>query len=441
MASATTDSGVKVTSLLGLANMTLTHSLLNASDTTSGTPTLTPEERAQVEQYMATIDAIKQTYMWIIFAFGFPGNLISLVIILRLRCFGSPALYVATLAVVDNAAIMVKLLLVLFGEYKVSIGLMGCKAMFFLGNHLVVYANWVLVTMALERFVAVWQPLRVNRMWSTRKAAISLTVVLLVTVALTSPLFVTVTVTDKGGKQTCAVDPQYRLFMSIWQWCQVAAYGFLPCVMLLTLNVFIIVIISRARRFHRSMNPSFKSNGSATNNNSNNASTSSSCSMPGGGVQRQATILLLVTSAVLVITTTPVCVYILLQQWWQPRPGTVDFARKQLVGFVLRAVCDANHSVNFYLYFVSARKFRAYFCKAVCWLCHRHGSGRGFDTATRHFSNTRSTLRLKDKSQGHMLLYQRKKTEKDDDDDGENSESIKLAQHNGCLATTCSSPL
>ena len=82
--------------------------------------------------------------------------------------------------------------------------------MFFLGNHLVVYANWVLVTMALERFMAIWQPLRVNRMWTSRKAAISLAVVLLVTVTFTAPLFVTVSVKTRGERQTCVVDPAYK---------------------------------------------------------------------------------------------------------------------------------------------------------------------------------------------------------------------------------------
>ena len=94
-------------------------SLVNSS---TSSPALSAEERRQVEQYAATVSAVKHSYMWLIFAFGFPGNLLSLVIILRLRSFGSPALYVATLAVVDNMAIVVKLLLLQFGEHKV-----GCR--------------------------------------------------------------------------------------------------------------------------------------------------------------------------------------------------------------------------------------------------------------------------------------------------------------------------
>ena len=137
--------------------------------------------------------------------------------------------------------------------------------------------------------------------------------------------------------------------MVAWQWGQVTAYGFLPCTLLLTLNLLIIVLIGRARRFQRSMTPSSMTPSCMTPSSKRRPAANSCLA---GGVQRQATILLVVTSAVLVLTTTPICVYILMQRWWRPLPGTVDFARKRLVGFVLRAVCDANHSVNFYLYFI-----------------------------------------------------------------------------------------
>ena len=134
-----------------------------------------------------------------------------------------------------------------------------------------------------------------------------------------------------------------REFMGVWQWAQVTAYGFLPCFLLLTLNILIIILIARSRRLQLSMTPTFKHGNTTTNSKS---------SFMGGGVQRQATILLVVTSAVLVLTTTPICVYILIQQWWRPHLGTVEFAQKRLIRFVLRVVCDANHSVNFYLYFI-----------------------------------------------------------------------------------------
>ncbi|XP_076438875.1 uncharacterized protein LOC143277842 [Babylonia areolata] len=435
-----------------LSSLTLTPSLTNGSSSGTGV-TLNPEEQEELQNYMSVLRSIKESYMWVILAFGFPGNVLCLVVMGRMRSLGSPALYIGTLAVVDNLAIVVKLMLVLFGQHKVSVGIVGCKLLFFLGNQLVVYANWVLVAMAIERFFAVWQPLRVARTWTSHRAALGLGVLLLVTIALTSPLFVTVTVKDVGSRQACVVDPEYRQMMLVWQWGQVAAYGFLPCSLLFTLNISITVLIGRARRLHLSLtsSSSFKSSPgphstSATNtttnnqptnrrkrshsrhhNNSNSAATATAAaaaalrtattrppkrtgSRPrssggggGGGVQRQATILLLVTSGVLVMTTTPVCVYMLVQQWWRPEAGSLESARKRLWSLVLRVLCDCNHAVNFYLYFISARKFRAYLWKVLCWICLRQKERRGSDVITRHFSTSRSTLRVRNSAQGHLL--------------------------------------
>lgn len=73
----------------------------------------------EILRIQAMTEALKQQYMWFIFSFGFPGNLVSFAVILRLRCFGSQAIYVATLAVVDNMAILVKLILLQVSQYKV----------------------------------------------------------------------------------------------------------------------------------------------------------------------------------------------------------------------------------------------------------------------------------------------------------------------------------
>lgn len=75
---------------------------------------------------------------------------------------------------------------------QVVFGTLGCKFLYFLGNHLVVYANWILIALAIERFVAVWEPLRISRTWTPHHAAVSLFVVCLVAAVLTSPLLVMV---------------------------------------------------------------------------------------------------------------------------------------------------------------------------------------------------------------------------------------------------------
>nr|KAG5686384.1 hypothetical protein BaRGS_018692 [Batillaria attramentaria] len=324
---------------------------------TNASSTLSLEDKQTIQYLQDVRKSILDWYMWVIFAFGFPGNLMGLVIILRLRCFGSPAVYVGTLAVVDNLAIILKVTLVILAEQKVVLGLYGCKILYFLGNFLQVYPNWILVSMAIERFVAVWQPLHVASSWTSRRAGLTLVLVMILVVALNAPIWVFAV--DRPGSSDCTTDDNYRSQVAAWQWVQVVAYGFIPCVLLITLNVFIVVIIRRATRHQQSMTGSTSSPSQYPHPSHSRA-----------GVQSQVTALLVVTSAVLVLTTTPVCVYMLVQTSWKPPEGTLEHYRKSLISTAVRVVCDANHSVNFYLYFI----------------------------------------RVKDRSSGYLLLFKRKRS-------------------------------
>ncbi|KAK7458908.1 hypothetical protein BaRGS_00039082 [Batillaria attramentaria] len=235
---------------------------------TNASSTLSLEDKQTIQYLQDVRKSILDWYMWVIFAFGFPGNLMGLVIILRLRCFGSPAVYVGTLAVVDNLAIILKVTLVILAEQKQSM-------------------------------------------------------------------------TGSTSSPSQYPHPSH----------------------------------SRA------------------------------------GVQSQVTVLLVVTSAVLVLTTTPVCVYMLVQTSWKPPEGTLEHYRKSLISTAVRVVCDANHSVNFYLYFISARKFRNHFYNVMCWLCTSSDEG---NSRPRHplqnSATSRSTIRVKDRSSGYLLLFKRKRS-------------------------------
>ena len=93
------------------------------NDTTTSPPLPSME---QFTLYQVTI-TINKYYIWVVFAFGFPGNLLSLLTILRMPTVSSSKMHVAMLAVVDNLAIVAKLLYHQLMARPVSLGHAGCK--------------------------------------------------------------------------------------------------------------------------------------------------------------------------------------------------------------------------------------------------------------------------------------------------------------------------
>lgn len=124
-----------------LLNLEVTSSPLsfevNVTNSTSDAwTTMSMTNISEVRQLAALTQDIKRYYIWVILAFGFPGNLASLVVILRMRCFGSPALYVATLAVVDNLALIVKLLMLHVQKVMRTVGLTLTSTLISRSDHL-----------------------------------------------------------------------------------------------------------------------------------------------------------------------------------------------------------------------------------------------------------------------------------------------------------------
>lgn len=106
--------------------------------------------------------AINRYYLWVIFAFGFPGNIVSFITILRMKPVSSPTVYVAAVAFVDNFCLLVKFVFLILTKYDARLENEGCMAFLFLGSFTAHFANWLLVAMTLERCLAICLPLKVG---------------------------------------------------------------------------------------------------------------------------------------------------------------------------------------------------------------------------------------------------------------------------------------
>lgn len=337
---------------------------------------LVEEETEREFQRLKGIYTFFQDYLlWVIVVLGVPGNAACLLTFVRMRKLGSCVVYVSVLAVVDSLALLDKLLIKLLRIQNTTFSTYACKTLFFTGNTLVIYANWIVVALAAERLYAVCRPLAVSVYWTKSHAAAGLGALLLLCLLVCTPVILLSTSSDDGF--TCKSVTDRTDLLQAWHWTNVLLFGVLPCLLLLAFNSAIIIRLRKARAVHRQLRqvPQNRIRSRAE-------------------VQRQASVLLLVASFVLVILTIPHCVMLLMQHFWHSTDPVI-IGRVRILKQVTFTLTDLNHAVNFYLYFISAALFRRRFLDMFHW------TGRG----VRSFADLSSRLHRVSESESPMCTF------------------------------------
>ncbi|GFR84922.1 thyrotropin-releasing hormone receptor [Elysia marginata] len=334
----------------GILNVSLDGVLPPGNMTTIEPPSVNPLEPYTLYR-IATY--INRYYLWVIFAFGFPGNIVSFMTILHMKPFSSPTIYVAALALVDNSCLLIKMLFYLLTKYDVRLGDAGCGTISFFGSFLMHLANWLLVAMTLERCLAICLPLRVGTICTRKVHIASITATCAVLVALNTQAFVTFTMlTDKNGGTKCSIKPEYSDFFKVWFWVDAMIYAILPAVLLIVMNSLIIRGIRRSAQIQREL----------TGKASQAAETMKQ--------QKQITIMLVIVCLVFLILITPHALFYAIQTNWEFTKGTEEHALYLFVNQVIFVLSDATHAVNFYLYFFSTRRFRKRCLETIFYCCY-----------------------------------------------------------------------
>ncbi|GFN80411.1 thyrotropin-releasing hormone receptor [Plakobranchus ocellatus] len=330
-------------------------SYLNNSSSAS-TSTYSNQSRLQYEDgYQSIMDVayfLNEYYLWVVFAIGFPGNLATIITIVRMRSLGSFTLYVVILAMTDNLAICLKLTFYQLLRNTVNIGTAGCRIFNFFGNFFVTSANWVLVIMAVERLLAVRYPLKIQKLMNCKRSAVALTIVGTVIATVYVPILWLVYYDDYH--QTCIVDQSSVRLVSYLQWANVSMFAFIPFSVLTICNLLIVRVIKesfRVRSALRSMQQTVA------------LKPKSSLYKYDVFIQRQIMLMLFTSTLVFVLLLFPICAFNVADPYWEDsvRPRSREYAIKYLIFQLTYILCDSTHAVNFYLYFLSARKFRRHF--------------------------------------------------------------------------------
>ncbi|XP_005097252.1 neuropeptide SIFamide receptor [Aplysia californica] len=290
-------------------------------------------------------------YHWVLLAIGAPGNLASIFTILSMPTVSSSKAHVAILATVDTIALVLKLAYSEMSGSAIHLTGPGCATIMFAQQFTSDYANWIVVAMTAERFLAVWFPLRVGRMYTRRKALMVLALLATLTSGVSLVLFwVWTEYHEASYGYWCDIRPEYVDFINYTFYWLSAVYSLiLPCFFILLGNTLIILNIVRAGRVQRHLTNSFDQGGRKARD------------------QRQITLMLVVVSVVFLMLNMPNAIFYIVKPTWKDslEPFSYDEAKYTFTARFIHILSDANHAVNFYLYFLSMSTFRRRFIDAV----------------------------------------------------------------------------
>lgn len=315
------------------------------------------------DEYEAAL-GLNKYYLYFIVGLGVPGNLAALVTVCKMKPFTSSSVFMVTLATMDSASLIIKELYHQLTFFDIQMFDIGCQIMIFLGSFAMHYANWILVAMTAERFIAIKFPMRVQEICTKTKVVIVLVVMAIILVGLNSHHFV---IMHEGYSSftiyLCQSRAEYTYFYSkIWYWIDGVVFAMAPFCALTLLNFLIIIGIRDSMKKQRDL----------TNLQQKQSKQ-----------QMQITVMLVTVSVVFTVLTMPNCIFFIYEGYWNYKQSSYQTALYYLIYQIVFILSDLNHAVNFYFYFLSGKKFRKHFIKLICCCSKRNSRGMPATTMTR----------------------------------------------------------
>lgn len=335
---------------------------------------------------------------------GLVGNLLSLWVLLgRNMRRTSACRYLACLAVVDTLVLLASAtktwVRVVWGFELLHVSKISCKLVIFLTHWSLTAAAWLIVAVTLERFLAVWLPLRAVEICNVGRTRVVMVALLSLLALINSHVFWTAELVpvppsrSLGHSAVMCSSYAYRtLACEVFPWVHLALYSFLPAALLLTFNSLILYRLYQHRLVIGSAQDSMSSRSSSANNGKCSVNTPRSnadnryhppplqtkrdksqtkllllqqqhSTVAGSGRSSQApphfhrrlAPMLLGVSFCWLFLTTPQTIYNLAV----PRPSNMsEMASQYLVKTICFLLMYTNHAINFFLYCLTGQRFR-----------------------------------------------------------------------------------
>ncbi|XP_060074568.1 probable G-protein coupled receptor B0563.6 [Ylistrum balloti] len=300
----------------------------------------------------------------ILLLIGTVGNLFSFFVLRQSMTRVSTYFYLAVLALTDLLVLYIGLLRRWTGELTgVDIkdhAAWLCKLTVTVSYLFSDFSVWLIVAVTVERYIAVCHPLQATVLCSVQKARTVSVIMFLTIVAINVHFMWTVdlSITKTNGSDiaTCEASEWYTYALTeVWPWVDAAIYSFVPCFILTILNFLIIRQVLLARRFRCQLQ-----NCKSGRNNQLQKKLPTEGSI-------KLTLMLLAVSFTFMITTLPNNVSLIVTVLMDSQLNTLQqIARFALAKTITELLMYTNHSINFFLYCATGKKFRRNIEKLIC---------------------------------------------------------------------------
>ena len=280
---------------------------------------------------------------------GLLGNLVIIIVSLKINPFNSTTLFMISLAVVDLVLICLRIAMKAIQLDSTAL----CQSMWYLYNALPLFSNYILLFWTIERLIAVQVPLRVLEICTLTRTAIIIVAVGIFSFLVNIAWPVSIVKYPSGIGCTITRDKR-KFIYEVWYKVDTSFVIFIPMIVIFLCNIIIIHGLQQSTKRHQKMTINEESRHKREKE------------------QRNTTITLLSVSFAFLILHTPLAVYNCMAMAANQLRDPEVRATWYFINHLGLTVVEVQNSINFYLYFLTGRRYRKvtfnFFapCRKIC---------------------------------------------------------------------------
>ena len=314
-------------------------------------------EYQSYSEYKAGI-IIWKTVPPVLITFGTCGNILSIVVLTRKSIRKSTTAIFLIFLTFSDLCVLYTGLFRQWLIYLIDIDIRHFSEVFCKIHTWLVYSSldfsaWIIISVTLERIIAVWCPYSHNTKCSRQTAIVCIITLLIFVLSLNAHLLYGMVDKESGIiEQKCSsVDEDYsNFFRAVWSWMDLCMFCLIPFAVIVFGNSIILFKLFQRRRTSNQVDRNRELNHDHHHQHRHSSMTAMLCTL----------------NTVFFITTLPISIYNIGYTYWYSTQDQHTIAKLELWWSVVNMLMYTNNALNFLLYSLSGSRFRKELKRVVC---------------------------------------------------------------------------